>query len=73
MDHSVNFNGMAMDHTEYETGVYDEHSISISSKFLMFGYPSEMRIGIEGADAFVELFRLYFFMSLSKLLKVVLL
>jgi len=56
MDNSVNFNGMATDHTEDEIGVYDENSISISSKFLMFGYPAKMRIGNESADAFVELF-----------------
>ncbi len=57
MNNSMNFYGAAADHIERKIGFYDKHTVSIARKLFMFGDPAEARIGREGVDSFVELFR----------------
>lgn len=57
MNNSMNFHGAAADHIERKIGFDDKHAVSILRKLFMFGDPAEARVGREGIDSFVELFR----------------
>ena len=57
VNNTMNFNGAASDHVEHKVGFDDENAVSISRKFLMLGDSTEARVGREGVDSFVELFR----------------